>query len=514
MHLPKVILFILASFFFHLSVNASTAKSMLDLDSELRGLNARFVRDFVIPAQKKSLKERLTLTRKERDSLIEALGKYKIIFDELKKNAGSDFFRMGSTRKSVHKRVVARILLNTHGAKLFSEVLAYPAALGVINEHVTVGNLPPDYLHEFIMKIARGSHQKVRQGNQNSFSKIVRPRMSDFLSYPKEFSYWVSKFDLPKEYKFLVPVLMEEYVGSLKEFGVRQRQLMNYRIFTKYLYKIKVSTLRWLSKLQLPDKNTFNKEYLDKMEAQLMPGDIGVINQDGRLSNLVFTGTWSHGLLYLGPYSQMEEIFSVDEATNQLYKTKCLSLKLGCSDFISYMLKTFPVAFKKYKESSKTKDELTIIESVSYGVQLSTTKEGLSFNRAATFRPLLDLKDKAMAIEEAFNNYGKPYDFNFDSRTYGRLVCTELVFYAYSPDERIGKDGLDWFMTIVGGAPAMYGYDVVETYFELPVEKRRLEFLFYYESPRNGDGSVTQMSEEDLRGTVEPDMNRFSGSTL
>ncbi|MBK26964.1 MAG: hypothetical protein CME70_23375 [Halobacteriovorax sp.] len=509
MHLPKIVLFILASFFFHLSVNASTHKSLSELDSELRGLNARFVRDFVIPAQKKSLKDRLTLTRAERDALVESLGKFKTVFDELEKKAGSDFFRMGSSRIEVQKRVIARIMINAHGAKLFKEVLAYPAALGVINEHITVGNLPPDYLHKFIMKIARDSHQKIRQSNQNSFLKVVRPRMSDFLSYPKEFSRWVSKFDLPKEYKYLVPVLMEEYIVNLKEFSRRQQELMNYRVFTKYLYKIKVSTLRWLSTLQLPDKNTFTKEYLDKMEAQLMPGDIGVINQDGRLSNLVFTGTWSHGLLYLGPYTQMKEVFEADEPTNKLYSKKCADLKLECSDFISYMLLKFPLAFKKYKDSSKTKDELTIIESVSYGVQLSTTKEGLSFNRAATFRPTLDLKDKAMAIEEAFNNYGKPYDFNFDSRTYGRLVCTELVFYAYSPDERIGKDGLDWFMTVVGGAPAMYGYDVVETYFELPESRRRLEFIFYYESPRNGDGSVREMSEADLRGTVEPDMNRF-----
>jgi hypothetical protein len=74
------------------------------------------------------------------------------------------------------------------------------------------------------------------------------------------------------------------------------------------------------------------------------------------------------------------------------------------------------------------------------------------------------------------------------------------------PDSRVGKKGLDWFQSVVAGTPAMYGYDVVESYFETNPSKRKLKFLFYFESPRKGNG-VTEMGLDGLLGTVDPDLS-------
>ena len=143
MNLRALVLFILASFFLHLSVNASES-NLIQIDSELRTLHTRFDRDFVAPAQKKKLKQKLVLTKVERDAVIESLGRYKKAFDALEEKSGDRFFRFGSTRKSVQERVVAKIMLNAHGAKLFSEVLSYPAVLGIVKEHKKVGDIPAD----------------------------------------------------------------------------------------------------------------------------------------------------------------------------------------------------------------------------------------------------------------------------------------------------------------------------------------------------------------------------------
>lgn len=508
MRLPGIVLFILLSFFFHLSVNAADT-DLLKIDRELRTLNTRIVRDFIAPAQKSNQAQKLVLQKAERKAMIELLGKYKLLFDQLESKNKSRRFVLGSSKKSMHDRVLAKIMLQTHGAKLFSEILSFPALLGIIAEHKKIGELPVDYVHSLIMKVARNTHKSLKRGRRMGFVNLAKPTMADFLSYPKEFSFWIKHSKLATEHKYLMDQLMDEYVNTVKSFSRKKRSLIKNRLFTKYLYSMKAKALTWLGDIALEDKNVLGKEYLDEMEGQLRPGDIGIINQDGRLSNLVFTGMWSHGLLYIGRYDQMEEMFEVDKETNKIYEDKCLDLKMKCTNYLSFMNERFPDSFKKYKESFGTEKEITVIEANSEGVGLSTTKYALAFNRVTAFRPKLAKKNIAMAIEEAFNNYGKPYDFNFDNRTYGRIVCTELIMYSYMPDPSVGKDGLDWFMSVIGGNPAMYGYDVVETYFEVPQSRRKLDFLFYYESPREGN-FVKKMSVEDLRKTVKPDMKRFT----
>lgn len=499
-----IVLFILLGFFTHLSVNASETE-LFRLDNKLRNLHTNFQKDFLLSAFKSGLDKKLVLPTEQRELLIEQLGKYKVIFDELEVIASQKTIIAGSTQVEIQDALTAKIILHAHGSKLFSEVLNFPGAVGVISEHKMLNSLPVDYIHGLMMDVAKGSMRKIRSGGRRGFLGIRNPSLSDLLSYPRPFSFWLGQF-YSKKSVYLIHELLENYVSSQKSFYKKKNKLLKNRILTKYLYKIKAGSLAWLGHFSLKPKNLMGSAYLRKMEKLMSPGDIAVVNQDGRLSNLVFNGTWSHGLMYLGPFQKMKELYQKDNETNLVFKAKCEDQGMNCSDFISYMTSKFKLGFGNYIKKSGQKDEYTVIESLAPGVILSSTKEALSLNRVAAFSPLLSLKDKALAIEIAFSNLGKPYDYNFDNRTYGRLVCTELILYSYMPDSRVDKKGLDWFQSVVAGTPAMYGYDVVETFFEKRPSKRKLKFLFYFESPRKGNG-VTEMGLDGLKETVDPDFS-------
>lgn len=504
MSFKGIVLFILLGFFTHLSVNASEA-NLFKLDSELRTLHTRFQKDFLAPAFQSELEKKLVLPIEHRDQLIEHLGNYKKVFDELERMTQGKVIIAGSTKLEIQEALTAKIILHAHGAKLFSEVLNFPGAVGVISEHKNLGSIPVDYIHRLMMAVAKGSTRKVRRQGRNGFLGMRNPRISELLNHPRPFSFWLKNFKSKKS-AFLIHELLENYISSQQSFYQKKNALLKNRILTKYLYKVKAGSLAWLGRFALPAKNVLGPKYLKKMEEHMGPGDIAVVNQDGRLTNLVFNGTWSHGLMYLGPFEKMKEIYSKDDETNLVFNTKCERQGMNCFDFISYMIERFPKGFKKYVEKAGQKDEYTVIESLAPGVILSSTKKALSLNRVAAFTPLLSRKDRALAIEEAFSNFGKPYDYNFDNRTYGRLVCTELILYSYMADSRVNKEGLDWFQSVVAGTPAMYGYDLVESFFETKPEKRKLKFLFYFESPRKGEG-VTELDLSGLRGTVEPDLS-------
>lgn len=504
MKFKGLVLFILLGFFTHLSVNASEVE-LLKLDGELRTLHTRFQKDFLNKALRENLDKKLVLTTEYRDLLIEQLGNYKKVFDDLEKIASSKTIYGGSTKKEVQEALTAKIILHAHGSKLFTEVLSIPGAVGVISEHKKLGSLPVDYIHDLMMDVAKGSMRKIRRRRRDGFLGLRDPNIAELLGHPQAFSFWLKNFSSKKSV-YLIHELLENYVSTQRKFYKKKKELLKSRILTKYLYKVKAGSLAWLGHFALKGKNLMGEEYLRKMEGLMAPGDIAVVNQDGRLSNLVFNGTWSHGLMYLGPFKALTELYEKDEETNNTFSKKCLLEGLKCNDFISYMLVKYPVGFGQYVSKAGQKDEYTVIESMAPGVILSSSKEALSLNRVAAFSPLLSLKDKALAIEIAFSNFGKPYDYNFDNRTYGRLVCTELLLYSYMPDSRVDKEGLNWFQSVVAGTPAMYGYDVVETFFETKESERKLKFLFYFESPRDGHG-VTEMGLEGLAGTVKPDLS-------
>ena len=117
---------------------------------------------------------------------------------------------------------------------------------------------------------------------------------------------------------------------------------------------------------------------------QLQPGDIILTRRNGFVSNLFIPGYWTHSALYIGPEA----------------------------------------------EANFTNDPC-VIEALSEGVTLRTLEESLQANAFIIFRPIVLKEDIDLAIENAFSQIGKPYDYDFDFSTHDKLSCTELIYRSY-----------------------------------------------------------------------------------
>ena len=71
---------------------------------------------------------------------------------------------------------------------------------------------------------------------------------------------------------------------------------------------------------------------------------------------------------------------------------------------------------------------------MSEGVCFTSLEHSADCDSLAVLRPRLSKLTRARALLRAFHFAGRPYDFNFDFATDAELVCTELVYKAFTPD--------------------------------------------------------------------------------
>lgn len=119
---------------------------------------------------------------------------------------------------------------------------------------------------------------------------------------------------------------------------------------------------------------------------------------------------------------------------------------------------------------------------------------------AAVLRPSglskTQIKD---AISRAFRHLGKPYDFQFDFDSADKLVCSELVFRAFS-----GMPELEFPLVDVMGRrtlpPTLIAQKFADEY-RLP--KRQLELILFLDGHAEGDtarlGSPSDFAETAAR---------------
>ncbi len=158
---------------------------------------------------------------------------------------------------------------------------------------------------------------------------------------------------------------------------------------------------------EIPPK--ISPEQLESMRGLLKPGDILVERQDWFLSRAVMPGFWAHAALYVGSAKDLEALGLRDE----------------------------PGIAERWEEFSRRGPDghvLNILEAVPQGVRRTTLEHCIGVaDSAAILRPTgLSKSQIKQVIVRAFRHLGKPYDFEFDFETAGKLVCTELVFRAFA----------------------------------------------------------------------------------
>lgn len=171
-----------------------------------------------------------------------------------------------------------------------------------------------------------------------------------------------------------------------------------------------VSTLIGDTKIREPrnGKSLITPELVEKLRPMLQPGDILIERRNWYMSNAFLPGYWPHSALYVGTAEQLRAAGLDKDIRIQRH-------------------------LEKFARLDAQGHAPAIIEAISEGVVFTTVEHSIGgADSVAVLRPNLTPLEKREVIARAFDHVGKPYDFDFDFFSSDKLVCTEVVYRAFS----------------------------------------------------------------------------------
>ncbi len=230
----------------------------------------------------------------------------------------------------------------------------------------------------------------------------------------------------------------------------------------------------WLgdSRLDLVGHNLITEDQVAQLQKLLQPGDIIVERRNWYLSNLGLPGFWPHAELHIGTPTELANYFDTDPSVLAVFP----------DGFAVYLAATYPDHWAEYIGVEPDGEPVRIVEAISEGVSLSSLREACLSDYLGAMRPTLSKLQKAYAIDRAFANIGKPYDFDFDFLTNATLVCSELVYDAYQAPASEGAS-LNFPLSDVMGRIALPPTDMV-SYFDQTYDtpSKQLEFVAFLDA--------------------------------
>ncbi|MBU5612140.1 YiiX/YebB-like N1pC/P60 family cysteine hydrolase [Geomonas azotofigens] len=148
------------------------------------------------------------------------------------------------------------------------------------------------------------------------------------------------------------------------------------------------------------------EEVRAEVQKTLQAGDILLEKTPFRLTDKLIPGYWGHAAVWAGSEAELKE--------------------LGIWDH--------PVV-RPYQEQIRSGHQ--VIEALRSGVEMNTMQHFLNIDSIGIMRKTaVSRADRANTVIQALRQVGKPYDFNFDVESKGRVYCSKLVYMCYS--------GVEW----------------------------------------------------------------------
>lgn len=250
-------------------------------------------------------------------------------------------------------------------------------------------------------------------------------------------------------YKDQTHLLQQEIAadaGRILDFGKGKGELMTLKNALTLIRQkhneawlpVQAGIAEWMgdTKILRQEKFLINPVQIRELMNSLEPGDILLQRREWYLSNAGLPGYWPHAALYIGTAAEREAYFG-DDSIGDWLRAQGLQPGRPGQDFNGLLRRDFPQGWALSLGQDKAGDELRIIEAISEGVSFTSLEHSAAADSLVILRPRLAKAEKARAIYRAFSHQGKPYDFNFDFVTDNELVCSELVYKAYEPDEQM-----------------------------------------------------------------------------
>ncbi len=152
------------------------------------------------------------------------------------------------------------------------------------------------------------------------------------------------------------------------------------------------------------------QDVLDGVAARLRAGDVLLEKTPFRLTDSFIPGHWGHAAVWVGSEAELRDLELWDH----------------------------PVVADYHEQIRKGRG---VVEALRSGVEMNTLKHFMNVDDLAVLRHRdLDPEARRRVILQALRQVGKAYDFNFDTQSANRIVCSELVYHAYGdvrwPTER------------------------------------------------------------------------------
>ncbi|MBC8377153.1 MAG: hypothetical protein H8E26_14005 [FCB group bacterium] len=274
--------------------------------------------------------------------------------------------------------------------------------------------------------------------------------------------------------------MLEGYNTSLGiDYGVRMsvrhaRKVIENQSFSLW-FPVQKEFAEWIGHVRVfrEGENLISEQNIEEIQAGLLPGDILFQRREWYMTNAGIPGYWTHAAFYVGDSLERVEYFDSD-SVRAWVRTE----GVASGSFEELLEKTFPEAYGDNMLPNDSLGNQTVLEAIGKGVVLQTLTTSLSCDGLGVVRPRLSKADKAESIFNAFQYFGRSYDFNFDFLTDSSLVCSELIYKSLEPGNNFS--GVGFITTEVAGR-VMTPANIMVKQFDQEHDSINLDFVLFYD---------------------------------
>jgi len=303
---------------------------------------------------------------------------------------------------------------------------------------------------------------------------------------------------ISEKYKLCFNMIKEEPIKQLVTNGL---DILKDNYFSM-IFPLQKKTAEFLGNTRVGNRKYgyITNIQCDSLIKKSKTGDIIFERSEWYLSNIGLPGFWPHVVLYIGNLSELEK-WSLDNS--EIFTYYRTNIDKNFISFTKYLEKKYPVAFKEY---SSPENNFRIIEAIGEGVLFSSVKGSIGkSDYSASISPRnLSKLDIALAIEIAFSNYMKPYDFGFDFLSDNSLVCSELVYKSYETNSRINKTGIQFDLERIVGILTLPPNSMVDDFFNNKTLSKNLKFNWFYDCDIENERSFLSNETEFKKSYTRP----------
>ncbi len=282
---------------------------------------------------------------------------------------------------------------------------------------------------------------------------------------------------------------------GLHETASNAVQVTKHVLF-KTFFPVQKNISEWMGDTRVLNGERYyvSLEQIDAIANELRPGDILLQRREWFLSNLGLPGFWSHAALYVG--TQKERATYFDDPAVHAW----LEVMDGKDKTFDALLQiVHPEAYRNNLAPDAHGHMPRVLEAMSEGVVFTSREHLATTDSLAVLRPRLSKVEIAKALLKAFSYSGRPYDFDFDFRTDNQLVCTELVYKAYEPEQ--GGHGIRFPLHSVAGRPVITANDIARQFdHDYGKTEQQLDMVLFLDG-KGDEGEAIKAGVERFRAS-------------